>query len=107
MTNLTDLTIAEAAEKLANKEITSVELTKAHLDEMANARILNDLQSILDWVEQLKEVNIEGVEPLVSVTDGIAPMREDKVTEGDQQADLMANAPESVQGFYVVPKVVE
>jgi aspartyl-tRNA(Asn)/glutamyl-tRNA(Gln) amidotransferase subunit C len=47
------------------------------------------------------------VEPLVSVTDGIAPMREDKVIEGDQQADLMVNAPESVQGFYVVPKVVE
>ena len=70
-------------------------------------KILNDLQSILDWVEQLKQVDIEGVEPLVSVTQGIAPMREDVVTEGGQQAELMANAPESVQGFYVVPKVVE
>jgi aspartyl-tRNA(Asn)/glutamyl-tRNA(Gln) amidotransferase subunit C len=70
-------------------------------------KILNDLQSILDWVEQLKQVDVEGVEPLVSVTQGIAPMREDVVTEGGQQAELMANAPESVQGFYVVPKVVE
>ena len=70
-------------------------------------KVLSDLQSILDWVEQLKEVNVEGVEPFVSVTDGIAPMRQDIVTEGDQQAELMANAPESVQGFYVVPKVVE
>ena len=70
-------------------------------------KILNDLQSILDWVEQLKQVDIDGVEPLVSVTQGIAPMREDVVTEGGQQAELMANAPESVQGFYVVPKVVE
>ncbi len=70
-------------------------------------KILNDLQSILDWVEQLKQVDVEGVEPLVSVTQGIAPMREDVVTEGGQQSDLMANAPESVQGFYVVPKVVE
>lgn len=70
-------------------------------------KILNDLQSILDWVEQLKQVDIDGVEPLVSVTQGIAPMREDVVTEGGQQAELMANAPETVQGFYVVPKVVE
>ena len=70
-------------------------------------KILADLQSILDWVEQLKEVNVDNVEPFVSVTDGIAPMRPDVVTEGDQQAELMANAPESVQGFYVVPKVVE
>ncbi len=70
-------------------------------------KILNDLQSILDWVEQLKQVDIEGVEPLVSVTQGIAPMRQDVVSEGGQQDDLMANAPESVQGFYVVPKVVE
>ena len=70
-------------------------------------KILNDLQSILDWVEQLKQVDVDGVEPLVSVTQGIAPMRQDVVTEGGQQADLMANAPESVQGFYVVPKVVE
>ena len=70
-------------------------------------KILNDLQSILDWVEQLKQVDVDGVEPLVSVTQGIAPMREDVVTEGGQQAELMANAPETVQGFYVVPKVVE
>ena len=82
-------------------------LARLKLPAEREGKILNDLQSILDWVEQLKEVDIDGVEPLVSVTDGIAPMREDKVTEGDQQADLMANAPESVQGFYVVPKVVE
>ena len=82
-------------------------LARLKLPAEREAKTLNDLQSILDWVEQLKEVNIEGVEPFVSVTDGIAPMRQDVVTEGDQQADLMANAPESVQGFYVVPKVVE
>ena len=82
-------------------------LARLRLPAEREEKILSDLQSILDWVEQLKEVDIDGVEPLVSVTDGVAPMREDKVTEGDQQADLMANAPESVQGFYVVPKVVE
>ncbi|MBE6445890.1 MAG: Asp-tRNA(Asn)/Glu-tRNA(Gln) amidotransferase subunit GatC [Alphaproteobacteria bacterium] len=82
-------------------------LARLKLPAEREGKILNDLQSILDWVEQLKQVDIEGVEPLVSVTQGIAPMRQDVVTEGGQQADLMANAPESVQGFYVVPKVVE
>lgn len=82
-------------------------LARLKLPAEREGKILNDLQSILDWVEQLKQVDIEGVEPLVSVTQDIAPMRQDVVTEGGQQADLMANAPESVQGFYVVPKVVE
>jgi aspartyl-tRNA(Asn)/glutamyl-tRNA(Gln) amidotransferase subunit C len=82
-------------------------LARLKLPAEREGKILNDLQSILDWVEQLKQVDVEGVEPLVSVTQGIAPMREDVVTEGGQQAELMANAPESVQGFYVVPKVVE
>ena len=82
-------------------------LARLKLPAEREEKILSDLQSILDWVEQLEEVNIEGVEPLVSVTEGNAPMRQDIVTEGNQQAELMANAPESVQGFYVVPKVVE
>ena len=82
-------------------------LARLKLPAEREEKVLSDLQSILDWVEQLKEVNIDGVEPLVSVTEGVAPMRKDEVTEGNQQADLMANAPESVQGFYVVPKVVE
>lgn len=82
-------------------------LARLKLPAEREGKILNDLQSILDWVEQLKQVDIDGIEPLVSVTQGIAPMRQDVVTEGGQQADLMANAPESVQGFYVVPKVVE
>ncbi|MBP5344228.1 MAG: Asp-tRNA(Asn)/Glu-tRNA(Gln) amidotransferase subunit GatC [Alphaproteobacteria bacterium] len=82
-------------------------LSRLRLPAEREAKILGDLQSILDWVEQLKEVNIDGVEPLVSVTEGTAPMREDVVTDGGLQTELMANAPEQVQGFYVVPKVVE
>ena len=82
-------------------------LARLKLPAEREAKILSDLQSILDWVEQLKEVNIEGVDPFISVTGGTAPMRQDIVTEGDQQKELMMNAPESVQGFYVVPKVVE
>ena len=82
-------------------------LARLRLPAEREEKILADLQSILDWVEQLKEVNIDGIEPLVSVTDGTTPMREDIVTDGGLQTELMANAPEQVQGFYVVPKVVE
>ena len=82
-------------------------LARLRLPPEREEKILGDLQSILDWVEQLKEVNIEGVEPLVSITEGTTPMREDVVTDGGLQTELMANAPEQVQGFYVVPKVVE
>ena len=82
-------------------------LARLKLPAEREGKILNDLQSILDWVEQLKEVNIDGVEPLVSVTQGNAPMRQDEVTDGGLQCELMQNAPEEIQGFYVVPKVVK
>lgn len=67
----------------------------------------NDINGILQWVEELKEVDVTGVEPLVSVTPRENAIRKDEVTVGGIQAELMANAPESVQGFYVVPKMVE
>ena len=82
-------------------------LARLRLPQEREEKILSDLQSILDWVEQLKEVDIEGVEPLVSVTEGNAPMRKDVVTDGGLQKELMMNAPEKIQGFYVVPKVVK
>lgn len=82
-------------------------LSRLKLSADKEEKILADLQSILDWVEELKEVNIEGVEPLVSVTQGNAPMRQDEVTDGGLQKELMLNAPEQIQGFYTVPKVVK
>ena len=82
-------------------------LARLRLPSEREEKILSDLQSILDWVEQLKEVDIEGIEPLVSVTQGNTPMRQDEVTDGGLQRELMANAPEEIQSFYVVPKVVK
>lgn len=70
-------------------------------------KFMKDIDSILNWVEELKEVNIDGVEPLVSVTPRTSAVRTDEVTDGGLQTELMANAPESVQGFYEVPKMVE
>ena len=82
-------------------------LARLRLPAEREEKILSDLESILDWVEQLKEVNIDGVEPLVSITQGNTPMRQDEVTDGGLQKELMMNAPEEIQGFYVVPKVVK
>lgn len=66
------------------------------------------LNGVLSWVEQLQAVDTSGVEPLASVlVDAAAPQREDKVTDGGYAAQVLANAPETVSGFFVVPKVVE
>ena len=62
---------------------------------------------ILKWVEQLQAVNTDGIEPLASVSEITPFLREDKVTDGNKTDDILANAPESVEGFFVVSKIVE
>ncbi|HUJ03587.1 MAG TPA: Asp-tRNA(Asn)/Glu-tRNA(Gln) amidotransferase subunit GatC [Rhizomicrobium sp.] len=69
--------------------------------------MVNELNQILAWVEQLKEVDVEGVAPMTSVVEQRLKMREDKVTAGGDAAAITANAPQSEEGFFVVPKVVE
>ncbi|BBE71404.1 Asp-tRNA(Asn)/Glu-tRNA(Gln) amidotransferase subunit GatC [Oharaeibacter diazotrophicus] len=70
-------------------------------------RMTHELNSILGFVEQLGEVDVEGVEPMTSVVSMSMRMREDVVTEGADPARVLANAPVSDQDFYTVPKVVE
>ena len=82
-------------------------LARLHLTDEQKQKFSVEVDGILNWVEQLQEVNIDGVEPLISVTEQTHPSRPDVVTDGNIQADLMKNAPESAHGFYVVPKVVE
>jgi len=74
-------------------------------DEVENLR--GELNSILAFVEQLAEVNVEGVEPMTSVTPMAMKMREDKVTDGGIADDIIANAPAHEHHFFVVSKVVE
>ena len=69
--------------------------------------LAKELTGIIDWIEQLNEVDTEGVEPMTSCVAVSLPMREDKVTDGNKAADVLSNAPRSVGGFFVVPKVVE
>lgn len=66
-----------------------------------------ELTAILDWVEQLKEVDTEGVEPLTSVVETTMTQREDVVTDGDYPDQIVQNAAQKEGSFFVVPKVVE
>jgi len=66
-----------------------------------------ELNAILAWIEQLNEVDVEGVEPMTSAVETALPMREDVVTDGDAPQRVLKNAPRSEDGFFVVPKVVE
>ncbi len=66
-----------------------------------------DFNRILGFIEQLNEVDVEGVEPMTSVTPMRLKRREDQVTDGHQQAQVLANAPDAREGFFAVPKVVE
>jgi aspartyl-tRNA(Asn)/glutamyl-tRNA(Gln) amidotransferase subunit C len=66
-----------------------------------------ELNAILAFVEQLAEVNVEGVEPMTSVTPMAMKMRADAVTDGDNAEAVLANAPQSEDDFYLVPKVIE
>lgn len=66
-----------------------------------------EFNNILGFIEQLTEVDVDGVEPMVSVTPMRLKRRQDGVTDGDQQAKVLANAPDAREGFFAVPKVVE
>ena len=66
-----------------------------------------ELNAILAFVEQLNDVNVEGVEPMTSVTPMTMKKREDRVTDGGYPDKIVANAPATEDNFFLVPKVVE
>jgi len=70
-------------------------------------RLLPELNNILGWVEQLAEVNTDGVEPLTAVIDQKLRLRDDVVNDGNIRDQVLANAPEAQHGFFAVPKVIE
>ena len=69
--------------------------------------LARELSGILAWIEQLGEVDTDGVEPMTTAVAATLPMREDVVTDGGDPAKVLANAPRAAGGFFVVPKVVE
>jgi aspartyl-tRNA(Asn)/glutamyl-tRNA(Gln) amidotransferase subunit C len=74
-------------------------------DEVEHLR--GEINAILAFVEQLSEVNVEGVEPMISVTPMTMKMRKDEVTDGGIADDIVRNAPSPHDHFFAVPKVVE
>jgi aspartyl-tRNA(Asn)/glutamyl-tRNA(Gln) amidotransferase subunit C len=69
--------------------------------------LAKELSGIMGWIDQLNEVEVEGVEPMTSAVAVQLPMREDVVSDGGDRDVVIANAPSEADGFYVVPKVVE
>ena len=70
-------------------------------------RLQGELSGILDWIEQLREVDVEGVEPMTSVVKMAMKKRADVVTEGGDPRRILANAPMTENNFFLVPRVVE
>ena len=69
--------------------------------------LASELNGILAWIEQLNEVDTEGVEPMTSVVDAKLPVREDVVSVPGDPARILANAPKTERNFFIVPKVLE
>lgn len=82
-------------------------LARIKVEEDQLEALAGEFNAVLGFIEQLNEVDVEGVEPMVSVTPMRLKRREDVVTDGDQQAKVLANAPDAREGFFAVPKVVE
>ena len=82
-------------------------LARIKVPEADLERMAGELTHILTWIERLNEVATEDVPPLASVVDTKLPLRADEVTDGNQAADVVANAPAPENGFFTVPKVVE
>jgi aspartyl-tRNA(Asn)/glutamyl-tRNA(Gln) amidotransferase subunit C len=82
-------------------------LARIKLPEAEQDKIASELSHILTWIEQLAEIDTEGVAPMTSVAAMRLPMRDDVVSDGNRQDDILANAPATSRGFFTVPKVVE
>ncbi len=70
-------------------------------------KLAGELSAVLAFMEQLNEVDVDGIEPMTSVTQMRLKRRQDVVTDGNIQAQILKNAPDAREGFFAVPKVVE
>ncbi|WP_283643364.1 Asp-tRNA(Asn)/Glu-tRNA(Gln) amidotransferase subunit GatC [Marinovum algicola] len=82
-------------------------LARIRVDDADLPALAQEFNNILGFIEQLGEVDVEGVEPMVSVTPMRLKRRKDGVTDGGQQDKILSNAPDAREGFFAVPKVVE
>ena len=91
----------------ANQVRHVAKLARLALGEAEIERMVPELNNILGWVEQLGEVDTDGVEPLTAVIDVKLRLRDDVVNDGDCRDAILKNAPDAQHGFFAVPKVIE
>jgi aspartyl-tRNA(Asn)/glutamyl-tRNA(Gln) amidotransferase subunit C len=82
-------------------------LARIKVEEDALPALADEFNTILGFIEQLNEVDVEGIEPMTSVTPQRLKRREDVVTDGSMADKILSNAPDAREGFFAVPKVVE
>ena len=82
-------------------------LSRIKLKDKESEDYIKDLNSILDWVEQLNEINTDNVEPLTNISSSVLPKRDDISEDINSTEEILENAPEKLEGFFSVPKVVE
>jgi len=82
-------------------------LARIRVQEADLPALAGELSGILTFMEQLNEVDVDGVEPMTSVTPMRLKRRKDQVTDGNIQTQVLKNAPDAREGFFAVPKVVE
>jgi aspartyl-tRNA(Asn)/glutamyl-tRNA(Gln) amidotransferase subunit C len=93
---------------VTNEQVRHIaKLARIAMSEEELERLVPELNNILGWVEQLGEVDTDGVEPLATVVDQKLRLREDVVNDGNIRDEVLANAPEAQHGFFAVPKVIE
>ena len=82
-------------------------LSRIKLDGKESEDYIKDLNSILDWVEQLNEINTDNVEPLTNISSSVLLKRDDISEDINSSEEILENAPDKLEGFFAVPKVVE
>ena len=82
-------------------------LSRLKLEDKESEDYIKDLNLILDWVEQLNEVNTDNIEPLSNISSSILPKRVDLSKDVNSSEEILKNAPDKLEGFFAVPKVVE
>ena len=82
-------------------------LSRIKLEDKESEDYIKDLNSILDWVEQLNEINTDNVEPLSNISLSVLPKRADISNDTNSSEEILENAPDKLEGFFAVPKVVE
>ena len=82
-------------------------LARIRLSEEEAKDLLRDMNSILDWVDQLNEVNTDAVEPLSNISSSVLPQRKDEANDINSTDEILKNSPDKLEGYFAVPKVVE